>query len=125
MPPPTARSEDLSEVAPAWRPSPPSAPPRIVAVGYRRINKMLQELAPDVADRASVDVLDVGFEQAVARVRSLQSQQPVDVVVAAGSNGGYLRQHLDVPVGLGKGGGVDPMPALAQAGRAGRPHRPG
>src|SRR3989344_2496900 len=117
MPPPTARSEDLSEVAPAWRPSPPSAPPRIVAVGYRRINKMLQELAPDVADRASVDVLDVGFEQAVARVRSLQSQQPVDVVVAAGSNGGYLRQHLDVPVVLVKVGGFDLMQALSQARR--------
>ena len=101
MPPPSARSDDLSGAAPPWRPPQPSAPPRIVAVGYRRINKMLQELAPDVADRASVDVLDVGFEQAVARVKALQSQQPVDVVVAAGSNGGYLRQHLDVPVVLG------------------------
>src|SRR3989344_7369436 len=105
MPPPTARSEDLSEVAPAWRPSPPSAPPRIVSVGYRRINKMLQELAPDVADRASVDVLDVGFEQAGARVRSLQSQQPVDVVVAAGSNGGYPRHHPEPPPGRAQGGG--------------------
>lgn len=97
--------------------SPASAPPRIVAVGFRRINKMLQELAPDVADRAVVDVLDVGFEQAVARVRGLQASQPVDVVVAAGSNGAYLRQHLELPVVLVKVGGFDLMQALAQARR--------
>jgi len=95
----------------------PAAPPRIVAVGFRRINKMLQELAPDVADHAVVDVLDVGFEEAVARVQALQSRQPVDVVVAAGSNGAYLRQHLDVPVVLVKVGGFDLMQALAQARR--------
>jgi len=94
-----------------------SAPPRIVAVGFRRINKMLQELAPAVADRAVVDVLDVGFEEAVVRVKALQARQPVDVVVAAGSNGGYLRQHLDVPVVLVKVGGFDLMQALAQARR--------
>jgi propionate catabolism operon transcriptional regulator len=88
-----------------------------VAVGFRRINKMLQELAPDVADRAVVDVLDVGFEEAVARIKGLQARRPVDVVVAAGSNGGYLRQHLDVPVVLVKVGGFDLMHALAQARR--------
>ena len=95
----------------------PAAPPRIVAVGFRRINKMLQELAPDVADHAVVDVLDVGFEEAVARIQALQARQPVDVVVAAGSNGAYLRQHLDVPVVLVKVGGFDLMQALAQARR--------
>ncbi len=117
MPSPPDPADDLITPLPAWRPTQPSAPPRIVAVGYRRINKMLQELAPDVADRAGVDVLDVGFEQAVARVKALQAQQPVDVVVAAGSNGGYLRQHLDVPVVLVKVGGFDLMQALSQARR--------
>ncbi len=92
-----------------------SAPPRIVAVGYRRINKMLQALAPHFADKAVVEVLDVGFELAVARVREMQATRPVDVVVAAGSNGGYLRQHLDTPVVLVKVGGFDLMQALAQA----------
>jgi len=88
-----------------------------VAVGFRRINKMLQALAPEFADRAAVEVLDVGFEEAVARVRALQAQRPVDVVVAAGSNGGYLRQHLDLPVVVVKVGGFDLMQALARAKR--------
>ena len=91
--------------------------PFILAVGFRRINKMLQALAPSFADRAVVEVLDVGFEQAVAKVHELQASQLIDVVVAAGSNGGYLRQRLDTPVVLVKVGGFDLMQALARARR--------
>ncbi|WP_245503534.1 propionate catabolism operon regulatory protein PrpR [Aquabacterium lacunae] len=98
-------------------PRPPSALPQIVAVGFRRIHALLQALAPTFSDKARVTVLDVGFEQAVARIRQLQAQQGVDVVVAAGSNGAYLRQHLDTPVVLVKVGGFDVMQALAQAKR--------
>lgn len=94
-----------------------SLPPQIVAIGFRRINKMLQELAPAYHAKAQVDVLEVGFDEAVARVRELQAQRPIDVVVAAGSNGGYLRQHLDTPVVLVKVGGFDLMQALARAKR--------
>lgn len=92
-----------------------SLPPQIIAIGFRRINKMLQELAPAYHARAQVEVLEVGFDAAVARVRELQAQRPIDVVVAAGSNGGYLRQHLDTPVVLVKVGGFDLMQALARA----------
>lgn len=92
-----------------------SSVPRIVAVGYRRINRMLRELAPALASHAQVDVLDVGFDQAVTRIRQLQQSQGVDVVVAAGSNGAYLRQHLDTPVVLVKVGGFDVMRALSHA----------
>ncbi|HET6789913.1 MAG TPA: PrpR N-terminal domain-containing protein, partial [Aquabacterium sp.] len=96
---------------------PRSGPPQIVAVGFKRINKMLQELAPGLASKASVDVLDMGFEQAVARIREMQARRAIDVVVAAGSNGAYLRQHLDMPVVLVKVGGFDLMQALARAKR--------
>ena len=102
---------------PLPRANPTQSPPRIVAVGFRRINKMLQALVPEFADRAAVEVLDVGFEEAVARLRALQAQRPVDVVVAAGSNGGYLRQHLDLPIVVVKVGGFDLMQALARAKR--------
>lgn len=89
--------------------------PRIVAVGYRRINNMLQDLVASFANQAHIDVLDVGFKQAVSRIRDLHAQSGVDVVVAAGSNGAYLRQHLDRPVVLVKVGGFDVMRAMAQA----------
>jgi propionate catabolism operon transcriptional regulator len=98
-------------------PSPQAALPQIVAVGFKRINKMLQEVAPEFASQATVEVLDVGFEEAVARIRELHATKPIDVVVAAGSNGGYLRQHLDMPVVLVKVGGFDLMQALTRAKR--------
>lgn len=103
-------------VAP-FHPPPPVAsdPPHIVAVGFRRINKMLQDLAPEFAARATVEVLDMGFEQALARIRAIQGERPIDVVVSAGSNGAYLRQHLDTPVVLVKVGGFDLLQALARA----------
>jgi propionate catabolism operon transcriptional regulator len=101
-----------------------AGPPQIVAVGFRRINKMLQSLAPEFAQKAQVSVLEVGFEQAVTRIRELQAQQAVDVVVAAGSNGAYLRQHLEMPVVLVKIGGFDLMQALAQGKRLSSSHSP-
>ena len=91
------------------------APPRIVAVGYRRINKLLQELAPSFADQVALEVLDVGFEVARERLREMHARHPIDVIVAAGSNGAYLRQHLETPVVLVKVGGFDLMQGLAQA----------
>ncbi len=41
----------------------------------------------------------------------------LDVVVSGGSNGAYLRQHVDVPVVLVKVTGFDVMSALATARR--------
>jgi propionate catabolism operon transcriptional regulator len=94
----------------------PSDPrPRILAIGFKRIHQMLQALVPELADRAAVEVLDAGFDAAVAQVRQRQAIQAVDVVVAAGSNGGYLRQHLELPVVLVKVGGFDVLQALATA----------
>lgn len=95
----------------------PSLPPQIVAVGFRRINKMLQDLAPAFHARAHVEVVDVGFANAVARVQAIAAQRPIDVVVAAGSNGAYLRQQLEMPVVLVKVGGFDVLQALSHAKR--------
>ncbi|MEK8087565.1 propionate catabolism operon regulatory protein PrpR [Aquabacterium sp. A3] len=95
--------------------TPEDARPRIVAIGFKRIHQMLQALVPELADRATVEVLDAGFDAAVAQVRQRQAIQAVDVVVAAGSNGGYLRQHLELPVVLVKVGGFDVLQALATA----------
>ncbi|RZK99873.1 MAG: propionate catabolism operon regulatory protein PrpR [Rubrivivax sp.] len=91
--------------------------PHIVAVGFRRINKMFQDVAPEFASQATVDVLDVGFEEGVTRIKALHAVRPIDVVVAAGSNGSYLRQHLDMPVVLVKVGGFDLMQTLTRARR--------
>src|SRR5262245_29614551 len=90
-------------------------PPRIVAVGLHRLKALLQELAPSYRDVAYVEVLDLGFDTAVSRIRELHAERPIDALVAAGSNGAYLRQHLELPVVLVRVGGFDVMRALARA----------
>jgi hypothetical protein len=72
--------------------------PRVVAVGLHRLRSFFNELAPSYADRATVSVLDRGFEEAVSEIREMARQERVDVLVAAGSNGEYLRQRLNIPV---------------------------
>jgi propionate catabolism operon transcriptional regulator len=89
--------------------------PRVIAVGVHRLRSLFNELAPAYADRAALSVLDCGFEAAVHEIRDLARQQRVDALVAAGSNGEYLRQRLDIPVILVRVGGFDIMRALGRA----------
>jgi propionate catabolism operon transcriptional regulator len=93
----------------------PQRKPRVIAVGLHRLRSFFNELAPSYADRATVSVLDRGFEEAVSEIRAMARQEPVDVLVAAGSNGEYLRQRLDIPVVLVRVGGFDIMRALGRA----------
>jgi len=89
--------------------------PRIVAVSFHRLKDLLRELAPAYRDVADVEVLDRGFEDAVAAIETLRRAQPIDVLVAAGANGAFLRQHVDLPVVLVRAGGFDVMRALGRA----------
>lgn len=93
----------------------PNTPPRIVAVGLHRLKDLFRDLAPAYARDARIEVLDSGFETAVDNIRELSRSQPIDVLVAAGSNGAYLRQHVDLPVVLVRVGGFDIISALARA----------
>lgn len=99
---------------PALTPSAQLAP-RIVAVGFHRLKDLLLDLAPSYRPAISVEVLDKGFVDAVEELRSRQTSGLVDVVVAAGANGAFLREQLDLPVVLIKTSGFDVMRALARA----------
>ncbi len=94
--------------------------PRIVAVGFHRLKQLLHEVAPEYAARARVDVLDRGFEEALAEIEAQRPQRPIDVLVAAGLHGDYLRSRVDLPVVMVKVGGYDLMGALARARALGR-----
>jgi propionate catabolism operon transcriptional regulator len=87
----------------------------VIAVGLHRLRSFFNELAPSYADRAALSVLDCGFDAAVHEIRDLVRQHRVDALVAAGSNGEYLRQRLDIPVILVRVGGFDIMRALGRA----------
>ncbi len=99
----------------------PHTPPlRIVTVGFHGLRTLLEELAPHYHAAAEVRVLDKAYGDAVAEITAMRKDLGVDAVVSAGSNGGFLRQHLDLPVILVKVGGFDVMHALTKASRHSR-----
>lgn len=93
---------------------------RIVAVGFHGLRTLLEELAPQYYATANVHILDKTYGDALADITALRRRPGVDAVVAAGSNGGFLRQNLDLPVVLVKVGGFDAMHALTKASRHSR-----
>ncbi|WP_018914630.1 propionate catabolism operon regulatory protein PrpR [Thiomonas sp. FB-6] len=104
----------------AEHPSTPSAaaaeaPPRILAIGFLRLKQLLLEVAPEYARRARVDVVDRGFDEALVEIEAQRAVERVDVLVAAGLHGEFLRSHCDLPVVMVKVGGFDLMHALARA----------
>ncbi len=100
--------------------APYSRPLRVVAVGFHGLRTLLEELAPEYSAIAEIHILDKAYGDALADITAERRDRGVDAVVAAGSNGGFLRQHLDVPVVLVKVGGFDMMHALAKASRYSR-----
>ena len=93
----------------------PESPPRILAIGFLRLKQLLHEVAPEYAQRARVDVVDRGFDEALAEIEARRSAHGVDVLVAAGLHGDFLRSRTELPVVLVKVGGFDLMLALARA----------
>src|SRR5690606_29967268 len=98
-----------------------SDPLRIAAVGFHGLRDLLAELAPSYGGEARVRILDKAYADAVDAIAELHRREGVDVVVSAGSNGSYLRQHLGLPVVLVQPDGLDIMQALAQASQADSP----
>ena len=96
-------------------PSSAETPPRILAIGFLRLKQLLHEVAPEYAARARVDVVDRGFDEALAEIEARRAAEGVDVLVAAGLHGEFLRSRTDLPVVLVKVGGFDLMLALARA----------
>src|SRR5437660_1882468 len=96
---------------------PPNAPrkPIIWAVSISKLKQIFLDLVPTYSPFADVRLIDKGFDEAVDAVRARMRAGEVDVVVAAGSNGAFLRQHLAIPVALVKVTGFDMMEALARA----------
>ncbi len=89
------------------------ARPRIWAVGISRLRELFIDIAGTYAERADLDVVSLGYEDAVAAIES-SAEQP-DAIVAGGSNGAYLKSRVSVPVVIIGPTGFDVMHALAKA----------
>ncbi|WP_414440502.1 propionate catabolism operon regulatory protein PrpR [Burkholderia sp. 22PA0106] len=96
-------------------PAPPLRP-RIWAVGISRLRALFRDLADEYAARADLRIVVSGYDEAIAALATAGTERP-DAIVAAGSNGMYLKTHVDVPVVLVSPTGHDLLHALARARR--------
>jgi propionate catabolism operon transcriptional regulator len=90
--------------------------PCIWAVGMSRLGELFQDLLPGFEAQAKVRLVTLGFDEAVAEIGRARTGE-VDVIVAAGSNGAYLRSRVGVPVVLVNASGSDALQALSHARR--------
>ena len=88
-----------------------AARPRIWAIGMSRLGELFQDILPAFDDQAEIRLVTLGFDEVVAEVARARPGD-VDVIVAAGSNGAYLRSRVAVPVVLVNVNGSDALQAL-------------
>ena len=91
--------------------------PVIWTVSITRLFNLFRDISLEFDHLATITPIRLGFEEAVQHIRARLASEPCDTIIAAGSNGAYLKSRLSVPVILVKPGGFDLLQALSQAGR--------
>ena len=89
--------------------------PIIWTVSISRLFDLFRDLTVEFDDRAIIEPIHLGFEDAVRHIRERLATERCDAVISAGSNGAYLKSRLSVPVVIAKASGFDVMRALARA----------
>jgi propionate catabolism operon transcriptional regulator len=101
------------------RPSPtvrePFEKPVFWTVSISRLSDLFRDITVEFDDRAVIEPIHLGFEDAVRDIRERLAHERCDAVIAAGSNAAYLKSRLSVPVVIAKASGFDVMQALARA----------
>lgn len=91
-------------------------PRRVVigAVALTRLSELMGDVIPAFDGRAEIELVKLGFEDAVRYLRR-RGARPFDVLVSAGSNGAYLKSRVAPPLVLIRPSGFDLMQALTRA----------
>ncbi|HEY8026666.1 MAG TPA: propionate catabolism operon regulatory protein PrpR [Burkholderiaceae bacterium] len=89
--------------------------PVIWTVSISRLFDLFRDIMPEYTDRAVIEPIQLGFEEAVSHIRERMATERCDAVIAGGSNAAYLKSRLAVPVVIAKASGLDVMQALARA----------
>ena len=89
--------------------------PIIWTVSISRLSDLFRDITPEYDDRATIEPINLGFEEAVRHIRERLATERCDAVIAAGSNAAYLKSRLSLPVVVAKASGFDVMQALARA----------
>lgn len=89
--------------------------PVIWTVSISRLFDMFRDIMVEYDASAQIEPINLGFEDAVQHIRERLLTERCDAVIAAGSNGAYLKSRLPIPVILAKASGLDVIQALARA----------
>lgn len=84
-------------------------------VSISRLFDLFRDITLEFDDRATIEPINLGFEDAVQHIRERLLTERCDAIISAGSNGAYLKSRLALPVVLAKASGFDLMQALARA----------
>ncbi|PUA17475.1 propionate catabolism operon regulatory protein PrpR [Glaciimonas sp. PCH181] len=105
--------------------SPPSPPrrdatdpnhtPVIWTVSVSRLSDLFRDITLEYDDRAIIEPIHLGFDEAARHIRERMETERCDAVIAAGSNGAYLKSRLSVPVVIANASGFDVLQALSRA----------
>ena len=93
----------------------PSPKPVFWTVSMSRLFDLFRDITVEFDDRATIELIPLGFEEAVAHIREKLQTERCDAVISAGSNAAYLKSRLSIPVITAKASGFDVMHALARA----------
>lgn len=91
--------------------------PVIWTVSVTRLFDLFRDISLEFDNLATITPIQLGFEKAVQYIRKKLASEHCDAIIAAGSNGSYLKSRLAVPVILIHPGGADVLLALAKARR--------
>jgi propionate catabolism operon transcriptional regulator len=102
------------------RPPPASRDPQqdhpvIWTVSVSRLADLFRDIRREFDDQATIEAVDLGFDDAVRHIRERLQNERCDAIIAAGSNGAYLKSRLPIPVIIAAASGFDVMQALARA----------
>jgi propionate catabolism operon transcriptional regulator len=100
---------------PALPPDSPTDQPILWTVSVSRLSDLFRDITREFDDQAAIEAIHLGFDEAVRHIRERLQNERCDAVIAAGSNGAYLKSRLPIPVIIATASGFDVMQALARA----------
>src|SRR5450830_737560 len=89
--------------------------PVIWTVSVSRLSDLFRDITLEYDHLASIEPINLGFDEAARHIRERMAAERCDVVIAAGSNAAYLKGRVSVPVVAARASGFDMMQALARA----------
>ena len=89
--------------------------PVIWTVSVSRLSDLFRDITLEYDHLATIEPIKLGFDEAARHIRERMASERCDVVIAAGSNGAYLKGRVSAPVVVAKASGFDVMQALARA----------